>query len=62
MLVKEKQPYQNRVEIYPTDKFPNAKQIRDNRARELRKEGYKVTTQKINFIDLARCYVYRLEY
>jgi len=41
----------------PTDKYPtvlNAKRARDVRARELRKQGYFVVTQKWDLSDLAR--------
>lgn len=62
MIVKQVQPYQNIVKFWRTDKYPNAKELRDNEAKELRKQGYKVTTQKIDFTDLLRCTVYRLEY
>ena len=48
-------------EFWTTDKTPNAKQIRDSRAKQLRKEGYTVTTNKLNFSDLARCTYYGLE-
>lgn len=41
--------------------FPNAKQLRDTEARQLRKEGWEVETKKLNFVDLARCYVYTLK-
>jgi len=41
-------------------KFPNAKQLRDTEARELRKKGYKVKTKTWNFIDLGRFKLYEL--
>lgn len=48
-------------EFWTTDKTPNAKQIRDTRARELRKLGYNVQSITLNFADLARCTYYGLE-
>lgn len=42
-------------EFWTTDKEPNAKQIRDRRARELRKQGWKVKSETDRFTDLARC-------
>lgn len=35
-------------EKYADNKIPNAKQLRDKKARELRKVGYEVTTEKFN--------------
>lgn len=42
------------------DKFPDALQQRNTRARELRKQGWTVECKKWDFTDLARCSVYSL--
>jgi hypothetical protein len=48
-------------EGYSDTKYPDAKKIRDRRARELRKEGYTVEVKTWNFIDLSRSMYYTLE-
>jgi len=40
---------------------PDAKKIRDNAARKLRKMGYTVKCETIGFSDLARCTLYTYE-
>lgn len=53
---------QDYIELFwTTDKNPNAKHLRDSKARELRKLGYTVESKTVNFIDLARCIYYGLE-
>jgi hypothetical protein len=47
--------------FWTTDKYLDAKKLRDNKARELRKQGYTVTTTTLNYSDLARCIYYGLE-
>ena len=51
----------NVKEGYSNTKYPNAKKIRDLRARELRKEGYTVTVKTWDFTDLSRSMYYTLE-
>jgi flagellar biosynthesis protein FlhB len=48
-------------EGYSFPKYPDAKKIRDRRARELRKEGYTVEVKTWDFQDLARGMYYTLE-
>ena len=48
-------------EFWTTDKFPNAKLLRDRRVRELRKLGYFVESNTVSFSDLANCVYYGLE-
>jgi len=45
-------------ERWPDDKYPDALQLRNARARELRKQGWTVQCKKWDFTDLARCSVY----
>ncbi|MFH1294264.1 MAG: hypothetical protein ABIJ44_09070 [Pseudomonadota bacterium] len=47
-------------EIYSDDRYPDAMKVRNARARELRKVGWKVEGRTWNFIDLARCVAYSL--
>jgi len=42
------------------DMNENAKFLRDRRARNLRKVGYKVKVETISFVDLGRFTLYRL--
>jgi len=48
-------------ERWSDDKYPNALQLRNARAKELRCQGWTVKCQKWDFTDLARCCVYSLE-
>jgi hypothetical protein len=50
-----------RDQSWNTSKFPDAKKLRDDRARELRKEGWTVKTKKFNFSDLGTGVSYILE-
>jgi len=44
-----------------SDKYEDAKKLRDSKARELRQEGYKVICKTWNFMDLGRFMLYSLE-
>jgi len=48
-------------EGYSNTKYPDAKKIRNRRARELRKDGYKVEVKTWDFTDLSRSMYYTLE-
>jgi hypothetical protein len=48
-------------EGYSDTKYPDAKKIRDRRAKELRKQGYIVEVKTWNFTDLSRSMFYTLE-
>ena len=48
-------------EGYTDSKYLDAKKIRDKRAKELRKEGYKVEVKTWDFQDLSRLMYYTLE-
>lgn len=48
-------------EGWTDDKYPDAKQRRDRRARELRKKGWTVEIRTYNYADLLRCMYYGLE-
>ena len=54
---------QNEVkrESWGTIQHPDAKKLRDKRARELRKDGWTVTTNKVEFSSLGRTTIYTLE-
>lgn len=58
------QEYLERFEVidetYSEGRYPNARKLRDQRARQLRREGWTVECRKWDFIDLARCYAYSL--
>lgn len=47
-------------ERWPDDKYLDALQRRNARARELRKQGWTVECKKWDFTDLARCSVYTI--
>jgi hypothetical protein len=47
--------YDVKEEFWLDDQEPNAKAIRDRRARELRKQGWEVKSETDSFRDLARC-------
>lgn len=49
--------YEFKEESYADDKFPNALQLRNARAKALRKEGWYVVVGTTDFTDLARCKV-----
>lgn len=49
------------TEHYPDDKYPDAMQRRNKRARELRKQGWTVKVGTADFQDLARATSYWLE-
>ena len=49
--------YEFKEESYADDKFPNAPQLRNMRAKALRKEGWYVEVGTTDFTDLARCRV-----
>lgn len=48
-------------ESWTTPNWPGAKQERDKRARELRKQGYQVKVNTVGFSDLGRGSLYELE-
>jgi hypothetical protein len=56
--------YLDRFEVieeqWGDSKYPDAKQLRDRRAKELRKQGFTVKCQKWDFTDLARSCSYSL--
>ena len=54
------QRYEFKEEMFSDDKFPNALQLRNSRAKALRKEGWYVASSTTDFTDLARCRVYWL--
>ncbi len=43
------------------DRLPDAKVLRDRKARELRAQGYQVKCGKTDFTDLARTSIYWLQ-
>ena len=49
------------VERYSDSVSPDAMQIRNTRAKELRKQGFNVVCKKYDFTDLARSCAYVLE-
>lgn len=55
------QKYQFKEESFADDKFPNAMQLRNARAKDLRRDGWHVDVGTTDFTDLARCKVYWLK-
>lgn len=53
--------YEVLEEGWSDSKYPDAKKIRDRRARELRKQGWEVKCVTYDFTDLARSMRYCLD-
>jgi hypothetical protein len=61
ITIKESNGMKYIKEGYSDTRYPDAKKIRDRRARELRKEGFIVEAKTWDFTDLSRSIIYTLE-